>query len=129
MPCSVTECGRRGATGGVRAGVSMAACVTRVLVFLIAPYIGVKARNARWLKLVIASEAIHGATSGDVDCFVAPLLATTNLTIPQPGRGSTAAERGNPVHRHHHNKRDDQHGDAEHGDRGEVAAFVEVVDQ
>ena len=50
------------------------------------------------------------------------------LTIPQP-RAGIGAEHRDPVDGQHHREGDHQHRDAEHRDRGEIAAFVEVVDQ
>ena len=50
------------------------------------------------------------------------------LRVSQP-RAGIAAEHGNPVDREHHGESDEQHRDAEHGNRAEIAALVEVKDQ
>src|SRR5882757_8241682 len=76
-----------------------------------------------------ASRRVSGEISASwFETALTRLLTMRVLPIPQPRRRA-AAESRDPVDREHHGKGDDQHRDAQYRDRGEVAAFVEIVDQ
>ena len=99
----------------------------KVLSWLAAGDYVVRPRRAG--RVAGAAEGAGRGVSGEAVPVVDLILRGAHAgLITQPCAG-IGAEYRNPVDGEHHREGDHQHRDAEHGNRGEIAAFVEIVDQ